>query len=71
MYNCQTRGSLLTYCYFILKKPLYILNNDEEIKVKMNRLVELYGTPKESIVFLPALKENIFPNESTNNKQKL
>lgn len=64
-------GSLLTYCYFVLKKPLYILNNADDIKEKINRLVELYGTPKESIVFLPALKENIFPNESTNNKQKL
>lgn len=63
-------GSLLTYCYFVLKKPLYILNNADEIKVKMNRLVELYGTPKESIVFLPALKEKIFPDESQNRKQK-
>lgn len=58
-------GSLLTYCYFVLKKPLYILTDISEVKENMTRLVELYGTPPESISFVKPVEE-FFPNEMQN-----
>lgn len=55
-------GSLLTYCYFVKKKPLYILNDSQEIAEKLDKLVELYGTPKESIRLIKPLEKNIISN---------
>lgn len=63
-------GSLLTYCYFVLKKPLYIFTEEEKTKENITMLRQLYGTPQESICFLKPLGEKTFPKEATNKHQK-
>lgn len=50
--NIASLGSLVSYLYFVLKKPLYICINNFYTEYNVLRLLKIYGTPKDSIIFV-------------------
>lgn len=55
--NVGCLGSLLTYSYYVLKRPIIVIckNPDkavnENIKENMKKLAKIFGTPEESLFF--------------------
>lgn len=50
--NIASLGSFILYLYFVLKKKLYVCINNQHTKYNVLRLINIYGVPDDSVIFL-------------------